>query len=125
MVIIIIIFLTALPFQIIELTNKKFRGPYLGRLQLHVVMTENKLNANELLGDFLELLTDYFRTFGDKPCCAKDIILFLKHLEPSHRAGFASQLIQVCEISSTTLPQSVSAMKAMVASNSTTFCNIN
>lgn len=94
-------------FQLIELTNKKFRGPYLGRLQLHVVMTENKCNANELLGDFFELLIEYFRSFGDKPCCAKDIILFLDYLEPDRRAGFASQLIQVCEISSTTLPQSV------------------
>lgn len=71
------------------------------------MMSENKLNANELLGDFFELLVDYFRTFGDKPSCAKDIILFLDHLEPRRRAGFASKLIQVCEISSTTLPQSV------------------
>lgn len=82
----------------------------MGRLQLHVVMTENKLNANELLGDYFELLIDYFRTFGDKPCAAKDIIVFLEHLEPNRRAGFATQLIQVCEISSTTLPQSVSVV---------------
>lgn len=93
--------------QIIESTNKKFRGPYLGRLHLHVVMTENQLNANELLGDFFELLVEYFRTFGDKPSCAKDIILFLNYLEPSRREELATKLIQVCEISSTTLPQSV------------------
>lgn len=37
------------------------RGPYLGRLELHHTMTELNENANELLGDFLELLVEYFR----------------------------------------------------------------
>lgn len=94
-------------YQIIEIDDRPIRGPYLGRLELHRVMTINKFNADELLGDFLELLIEYFRLFGDKPCCANDIILFLDCLEPHRRVGLASKLIQVCEISATTLPRSV------------------
>lgn len=73
-------------------------------------MTMHNFNASELLGDFLELLIEYFRLFGNKPCCANDIILFLDCLEPQRRVGLAAKLIQVCEISSTTLPRSVSEL---------------
>lgn len=93
--------------QLIDTSRKKIRGPYLGRLELHRVMTTNGHNANELLGDILELLLDYFRIFGDKPCCANDIILFLDCLESTKRTDLASRLLQICEISSTTLPQTV------------------
>lgn len=91
----------------IEFSNKKFRGPYLGRLELYRVMKKHQYNAPELLGDFLEMLVDYFRVFGAKPCCAKDIILFLDDLTFEQRPVLASSLIQLCEISSTTLPQTV------------------
>lgn len=47
--------------QLIESGAKVVRGPYLGRLELHHTMTELNENANELLGDFLELLVEYFR----------------------------------------------------------------
>lgn len=93
--------------QLIESSNRKYRGPYLGRLELHRVMSDNGFDASELFGDFIEMLTDYFRIFGDKPCCAKDIVLFLDHLETEQRPGLASKLIQLCEISSTTLPKTV------------------
>lgn len=116
-------------FQLIESGAKVVRGPYLGRLELHHTMTELNENANELLGDFLELLVEYFRKvrnislinqtltltnrssyqFGDKPCCASDIILFLNFLEVERRAELASRLLEVCEISSTKLPQNVSS----------------
>lgn len=94
--------------ELIENYDKRVRGPFLGRLELHRTMTANKFNADELLGDFLELLVEYFRFFGSKPCCANDIILFLDNLEPDRRAILASRLLQVCEISATTLPRSVS-----------------
>lgn len=50
------------PFlQLIENGTKAVRGPYLGRLELHHTMTELNENGDELLGDFLELLVEYFR----------------------------------------------------------------
>lgn len=89
------------------MSKQKYRGPYLGQLELHRVMSQQQCNANELFGNFLEMLTEYFRLFGDKPCCAKDIILFLDNLDVTERPGLATKLIQLCEISSTTLPKTV------------------
>lgn len=100
----------------IESSNKKFRGPYLGRLELHRVMTQNGFNAGELFGEFSEMLTEYFSVFGNKPCCAKDIALFLDHLPEGQRPGLASKLIQLCEISSTTLPKTVEQMQRHICS---------
>lgn len=48
-------------FQLIENGAKPVRGPYLGRLELHHTMVGLNENGNELLGDFLELLVEYFR----------------------------------------------------------------
>jgi N-terminal acetyltransferase B complex non-catalytic subunit len=70
-------------------------------------MRERNLNAEGLLGDYMNLLLEYFHIFGDKKCCANDLKLFLEFLEPLRRPGFASQLIRDSGISSTTLPQSV------------------
>lgn len=94
-------------FQLIELSNKKFRGPYLARLELYRVMNRNQHDAHKLLGEFIEMLFDYFRIFGEKPCCAKDIVLFLDDLNVEQRPQLASKLLQLCNISATTLPQSV------------------
>lgn len=91
----------------IESSNKKVRGPYLARLELHKRMRDNQMNADELLGDYLDLLVEYFHIFGDKKCCANDLKLYLEHLEVSRRPGLASKLIQGSGISSTTLPQNV------------------
>lgn len=88
--------------------NKKYRGPYLARLELYRVMNQHKLDAKALLGDFMEMLIDYFRIFGEKPCCAKDLILFLDDLAVEQRPELASKLIRLCDISATTLPRSVS-----------------
>lgn len=88
--------------------KKKYRGPYLARLELYRVMNQQKLDAKAFFGDFMEMLIDYFRIFGEKPCCAKDIILFLNDLEAEQRPELASKLIRLCDISATTLPRSVS-----------------
>lgn len=71
-------------------------------------MRDSKLNADDLLGDYQELLLNYFRLFGNKKCCANDLKMFLDYLEPSQRPELASKLIQDTGISSTTLPQDVS-----------------
>lgn len=94
-------------FQLIEKNVKPVRGPYLARLELHKRMRENNLDADKLLGDYLNLLVELFHIFGDKKCCANDLKLFLEHLTPSRRPQLASKLIQDSGISSTTLPQNV------------------
>lgn len=92
----------------IELVRQKLRGPYLGRLELHRTMSSNNCNATELLGDFVELLIEYFKIFGDKPCCARDIILFLDYLDSSQRARLLDRLQEECKVSLMILPESVS-----------------
>lgn len=94
-------------FQLIESSNKKNRGPYLARLELYRVMNKNQFDAEKLFGEFIEMLIDYFRIFGEKPCCAKDIVLFLDDLKEEQKPDLASKLIQLCNISATTLPQTV------------------
>lgn len=78
-------------------------------MELHRIMAKNDCNATELLGDFVELLIDYFRTFGDKPCCARDVILFSDYLDSSQQAKLLVRLQDECKTSLTILPQSVSA----------------
>lgn len=94
--------------QLIESSAQKNRGPYLARLELYRVMANNNFDATQLLGEFIEMLIDYFRVFGEKPCCAKDIVLFLDELMEEQRPELAAKLIQLCNISATTLPQTVS-----------------
>lgn len=71
-------------------------------------MRDNGFNSNELIGDFLKLLVEYFRLFGHKPCCTNDIILFLKYVEPYRRAELATLFLRVCNVTPTSLPQNVS-----------------
>lgn len=71
-------------------------------------MSSNDSSATELLGDFIELLIEYFKVFGDKPCCARDIILFLDYLDTSERTKLHERLQEECKVSLTILPQSVS-----------------
>lgn len=77
-------------------------------MEMHKRMRDISLNANELLGDYQELLVNYFRTFGHKKCCANDLKMFLEYLDHDERPELASKLIQDTGISSTTLPQDVS-----------------
>lgn len=82
-------------------------------------MQKKNLDARKLLGQFIDLLVDYFRVFGEKPCCSKDIVLFLNELDAEQRPDLASKLIQLCNISSTTLPQTVSLHCVCVHENDT------
>lgn len=77
-------------------------------MEMHKRMREINLNADELLGDYQELLLKYFRMFGSKKCCANDLKLFLDYLDAGRRSELASKLIHDTGISSTTLPQDVS-----------------
>lgn len=83
------------------------RGPYLARLELHKRMRKLNMDAHKLLGDFAELVIEYFRLFGDKPCCTHDITLFLPSISMEARQELANKLLLESGISSTTLPRNV------------------
>jgi N-terminal acetyltransferase B complex non-catalytic subunit len=96
-----------------KVSNKE-RGPFLARLEMHKKMRQLNLDADTLLGDYQDLLVEYFRIFGNKKCCVNDLKMFLEHLDVSRRAELASKLIQDTGISSTTLPQNVIQNKLKV-----------
>ncbi|XP_067645429.1 phagocyte signaling-impaired protein isoform X2 [Eurosta solidaginis] len=97
--------------QMIESAYRKVRGPYLARLELHKRMRAQGMDAEALLGDFTELIIEYFRMFGDKPCCTHDIALFLPSISMETRQQVASKLLLESGISSTTLPQNKEQMQ--------------
>ncbi|XP_065334806.1 N-alpha-acetyltransferase 25, NatB auxiliary subunit isoform X1 [Cloeon dipterum] len=70
----------------LEQGSKMFRAPFLAKLELFRFMTEKELNPEELLGDVMELINDYFVPFGSKPCCFSDLQIYLP-LVPSLRAS--------------------------------------
>lgn len=85
-------------------------------------MNKNQFDAHKMFGEFIEMLIDYFRIFGEKPCCAKDIVLFLDDLKDEQKPELASKLIQLCNISATTLPQTVSELFGNFLGNSSENC---
>lgn len=83
------------------------RGPYLARLEMHRKMREINLDATTLLGNYQELLIEFFRIFGNKKCCTNDLKIFLEFLDVQQRPDFAAKLLQDSGITSTSLPQNV------------------
>ncbi|XP_002000593.4 phagocyte signaling-impaired protein [Drosophila mojavensis] len=97
--------------QIIKSSTRKTRGPYLARLELHQRMRAHQLPAEELVGDFDELVIEYFHLFGDKSCCTHDIALFLPSISMEQRQSLASKLLAESGISSSSLPQNKEHMQ--------------
>lgn len=91
-----------------ESSDRRVRGPYLARLELHKRMQIKGYNAVELLGDFDNLITEYFHLFGDKPCCIQDISIYLPHLRLEQRKQLAIKLQLETKITATEVPQTVS-----------------
>ncbi|XP_050068451.1 phagocyte signaling-impaired protein [Anopheles maculipalpis] len=98
--------------DIIEAQPKKFRGPYLARLELNRRMVELQYAEEQLFGKMSDMLAEYFELFADKPCCALDMKLFLEFVKPaSERRALATKLMNGLGLSSATLPASKEQMQ--------------
>ncbi|KAH8369259.1 hypothetical protein KR009_006031 [Drosophila setifemur] len=97
--------------RIIESSERKKRGPYLARLELHQRMRADEWPAEQLIGDFDELIIEYFRLFGDKSCCTHDIALFLPSISMKQRQALANKLLLESGVTSTALPQNKEQMQ--------------
>lgn len=84
--------------HLIERSPKKVRGPYLARLELHRLMREEKADALALLGEYSQLLLEYFRNFGDRNCCPHDLKVFCRHLSPAEYQAFPQQLMAMAPL---------------------------
>lgn len=71
-------------------------------------MREEQLPAEQLIGDFDELVIEYFQLFGDKSCCTHDIALFLPSISMKQRQALANKLLVESGVTSSELPQNVS-----------------
>jgi N-terminal acetyltransferase B complex non-catalytic subunit len=97
-------------------SNGKLRGPYLARLMMNKMMRDRKLDPNPLLGDYQDLLVNYFNTFGNKKCCGNDLKMFLEYLEPSKRSDLAARLVKETGIGSKSLPQDTNQLQRHICS---------
>lgn len=97
--------------HIIKTSTRKTRGPYLARLELHQRMRAQQMPAQEQIGDFDELIIEYFHLFGDKSCCTHDIALFLPSISMEQRQSLANKLLVESGISSSCLPQNKEHMQ--------------
>ncbi|XP_053658004.1 phagocyte signaling-impaired protein [Anopheles marshallii] len=98
--------------DVIEAQPKKFRGPYLARLELNRRMVELQYAEDQLFGKMSDMLAEYFELFADKPCCALDMKLFLEFVKPAaERRALATKLMNGLGLSSATLPASKEQMQ--------------
>lgn len=97
-------------------SKMKLRGPFLARFEMHKMMRDRNLDAVQLLGEYQNLLVEFFKIFGQKKCCANDLKLFIEYLEPPKRAELAARLVQETGLSSTTLPQDKDQLQRHICS---------
>lgn len=84
--------------HLIEKNPKKIRGPYLARLELHRLMREESADAIGLLGDYSQLLLEYFRNFGDRNCCPHDMRVFCPYLTKEQYEHFLEKLLAMAPL---------------------------
>uniref|UniRef100_A0A803Y1X5 N-alpha-acetyltransferase 25, NatB auxiliary subunit n=1 Tax=Meleagris gallopavo TaxID=9103 RepID=A0A803Y1X5_MELGA len=97
-------------------STRPLRGPYLAKLELIRRLRCRGCNDEYKLGDPEELMFQYFKKFGDKPCCFTDLKVFVDLLPSSQYTKFVSQLLEVIPLSSTTeseiaLPTDIKALQ--------------
>lgn len=81
----------------------------MARFELCVKLRERNIEPQEMLGDTVELFTEYFRKFGHKPCCVQDLKIYLKLLSEEQIIHLASKLVKEVGIGAGSVPKTVSA----------------
>uniref|UniRef100_K7FE40 N-alpha-acetyltransferase 25, NatB auxiliary subunit-like n=1 Tax=Pelodiscus sinensis TaxID=13735 RepID=K7FE40_PELSI len=97
-------------------SSRPLRGPYLAKLELIRRLQHRDCNDQYKLGDPEELMFQYFKKFGDKPCCFTDIKVFVDLLPSTQCTKFIRQLLAVIPLSAPTegklaLPADIKALQ--------------
>ncbi|XP_027269297.1 N-alpha-acetyltransferase 25, NatB auxiliary subunit isoform X2 [Cricetulus griseus] len=92
------------------------RGPHLAKLELIRRLRSQGCNDEYKLGDPEELMFQYFKKFGDKPCCFTDLKVFVDLLPAAQCTQFINQLLGVVPLSTPTedklaLPADIRALQ--------------
>uniref|UniRef100_A0A1A8PNE6 N-alpha-acetyltransferase 25, NatB auxiliary subunit n=1 Tax=Nothobranchius rachovii TaxID=451742 RepID=A0A1A8PNE6_9TELE len=72
--------------------SRSLRGPYLAQLELIHRLRERGFPEENLPGEPLDLMVQFFVKFGDKPCCITDLKIYLHLLSPDHHVQFINRL---------------------------------
>uniref|UniRef100_A0A8C2Y0X0 N-alpha-acetyltransferase 25, NatB auxiliary subunit n=1 Tax=Capra hircus TaxID=9925 RepID=A0A8C2Y0X0_CAPHI len=96
--------------------SRHLRGPHLAKLELIRRLRRQGFNDEYKLGDPEELMFQYFKKFGDKPCCFTDLKVFVDLLPASQCTKFINQLLGVVPLSTPTedklaLPADIRALQ--------------
>ncbi|XP_031193568.1 N-alpha-acetyltransferase 25, NatB auxiliary subunit isoform X1 [Mastomys coucha] len=83
-------------------SSRHVRGPHLAKLELIRRLRSQGCNDEYKLGDPEELMFQYFKKFGDKPCCFTDLKVFVDLLPAAQCTQFINQLLGVVPLSTPT-----------------------
>ncbi|XP_064128292.1 N-alpha-acetyltransferase 25, NatB auxiliary subunit isoform X2 [Loxodonta africana] len=97
-------------------SSRHLRGPHLAKLELIRRLRHQGCNDEYKLGDPEELMFQYFKKFGDKPCCFTDLKVFVDLLPATQCTKFINQLLGVVPLSTPTedklaLPADIKALQ--------------
>ncbi|XP_061459382.1 N-alpha-acetyltransferase 25, NatB auxiliary subunit isoform X2 [Rhineura floridana] len=95
---------------------RPLRGPFLAQLELIRRLRHRGSSEEHKLGDPAELMFQYFKRFGDKPCCFTDLKVFIDLLPSTQYTKFINQLLGVIPLSAPkegklALPASIKALQ--------------
>uniref|UniRef100_A0A6I8NJH5 N-alpha-acetyltransferase 25, NatB auxiliary subunit n=1 Tax=Ornithorhynchus anatinus TaxID=9258 RepID=A0A6I8NJH5_ORNAN len=80
-------------------SSRHLRGPHLAKLELIRRLRRQGWNDEYKLGNPEELMFQYFKKFGDKPCCFTDLKVFVDLLPSTECTKFINQLLGVVPLS--------------------------
>ncbi|XP_038618784.1 N-alpha-acetyltransferase 25, NatB auxiliary subunit [Tachyglossus aculeatus] len=80
-------------------SSRHLRGPHLAKLELIRRLRCQGWNDEYKLGNPEELMFQYFKKFGDKPCCFTDLKVFVDLLPSTECTKFINQLLGVVPLS--------------------------
>ncbi|XP_042235681.1 N-alpha-acetyltransferase 25, NatB auxiliary subunit-like isoform X2 [Homarus americanus] len=95
-----------------ESEKTKNRGPFLGLLQLALVLHQQGMSEriSELCGDLVEILHLYIQGYGDKMCCYGDIVNFLPLVPKDQISLFLKQIKELVQLNEEGTPVNVEAV---------------
>ena len=73
--------------------NGKCRGPFLAQIELHSRLLARRAEDVKM-AELTDLLVKYFEKFGDKPCCANDLKLYLPTLDANEADKFLEEALK-------------------------------
>ncbi|XP_069475602.1 N-alpha-acetyltransferase 25, NatB auxiliary subunit [Ambystoma mexicanum] len=82
-----------------SMSLRQLRGPYLAKLELIRRLRHRGCNDEYKLGEPEDLMVQYFKMFGDKPCCFTDLKVFVDLLSPSKYSNFINRLLSSLPLS--------------------------